>query len=120
MFFTNAARADCDAFPKVPWWGTLDHDKVASFVSRKHEGNWKPYLKKWSKQASKLKDVHKRGSAVFVRYKGKRVKIAGDALANYIKLVEKRVIVVKCLAENANYANFATAAGKKSKKSNKK
>jgi len=58
---------------------------------------------------------YKRESSVFVRYKGKKVKIFGDALENYIKFFEKRIIVVKCLAENENYANFATAAGKKSK-----
>jgi hypothetical protein len=48
MLVTNTAHAQCEAFPKVPWWGTLNHEKVASFVSRKHEGNWKPYLKKWA------------------------------------------------------------------------
>lgn len=119
LFASSAAMAECDAFPKVPWWGNLNHDKVASFVSRKHDGDWKPYIKKWSKQVDKLKDVHKRESSVFVRFKGKKVKIAGDALKNYIKLVEKRVTVVHCLAQNANYANFATAAGKKPKRSKK-
>jgi hypothetical protein len=115
LFVTSTARAECNLFPKVPWWGSLDHDKVASFVSRKHEGNWKPYLEKWAEQVDKLKDIHKRESSIFIRYKGKKVKIAGDALENYIKLVDKRVVVAKCLAENANYANFATATGKKSK-----
>jgi len=115
LFFTTSAQAECDPFPKVPWWGTLNHDKVATYVSRKHEGNWAPYVTKWAKQIDKLKDVHKRQSSVFVRYKGKKVQIAGDALGNYIKLVEKRVSVVRCLAQNANYANFATAAGKKPK-----
>ena len=92
------ARAECDAFPKVPWWGNLNHVTVESYVTRKYDGNWKLYLTKWSKQADKLKDVYKRESSVFVRYKGKRVKIAGNALANYIKLVAKRVTVIQCLA----------------------
>ena len=118
LFFTASAQAECDPFPKVPWWGTLDHGKVASYVSRKHEGNWNPYIQKWASQVGKLKDVHKRQSSVFVRYNGKKVQIAGDALENYIKLVEKRVSVVRCLAQHADYANFATAAGKKPKSKN--
>ncbi len=119
LFAASPVQADCDKFPTVPWWGNLDHERVASFVSRKHDGDWNPYIEKWSKQVDKLKGVHKRESSVFVRYKGKKVKIAGDALKNYIKLVEKRVTVVKCLAQIANYANFATAAGKKKKNKTK-
>ena len=118
--FSTSAMAQCDAFPKVPWWGKLNHDKVASYVSQKHEGNWEPYIKKWSKQIDKLKDVQERQSSVFVRYQGKKVKIAGNALANYIKLVEKRVNVVQCLAQQSKYANFATAAGGKKRKSKPK
>ena len=113
LFFTTSARAECDPFPKVPWWGSLSHEKVASYVSRNHKGNWNPYLEKWAKQVDKLKDVHERQSSVSVKYKGSKVEIAGHALDNYIKLVKKRVLVVRCLAQNADYANFATAAGKK-------
>ena len=115
LFFTTSARAECEPFPKVPWWGNLNHEKAASYVSRNHKGNWNPYLEKWAKQVGKLKDVHERQSSVSVNFKGKKVKIAGDALENYIKLVQKRVLVVRCLAQNADYANFSTAAGKKSK-----
>ncbi|MEQ8195221.1 MAG: hypothetical protein RIB59_12115 [Rhodospirillales bacterium] len=115
LLIAAPAHADCDSFPKVPWWGELNHDKVASYVAYKHEGKWNPYITKWSKQVDRLKDVHKRESAVYVNYKNKKVKIAGNALANYIKLVEKRVDITRCLAQNDKYANFATAAGDKPK-----
>ncbi|MEL0106492.1 MAG: hypothetical protein VW802_06055 [Rhodospirillaceae bacterium] len=83
-----------------------------AFVTRKHDGKWLPYIQKWSKQVDKLKDVHKRESSVFVRYKGKKVKIAGDALANYIKLVAKRVDVIRCLANDKTDPNMHKVSGK--------
>lgn len=108
----SSAQAACDPFPKVPWWGSLSHETVDAYVSRKHEGKWAPYIKKWSKQVDRLKDVHKRESSVFVRYKGKKVKIAGDALANYIKLVAKRVNVTRCLAGDKADPNLFKVSGK--------
>jgi hypothetical protein len=33
MLVTSTAHAQCEAFPKVPWWGTLNHEKITSFVS---------------------------------------------------------------------------------------
>lgn len=119
MLISAPAHAECDSFPKVPWWGDLNHDKVATYVAHKHEGKWDPYIVKWSKQVDRLKDVHKRESSVFVTYKDKKVKIAGNALANYIKLVEKRVSITRCLAQNDKYADFATAAGNKAKTAGK-
>jgi hypothetical protein len=95
----SSAQAACENFPRVPWWGNLSHVATKAFVVRKHDGNWSPYVKKWSKQVDKLKDVQTRESAVFVRYKGKKVKIAGKALENYIKLVSKRVGVIRYLAK---------------------
>jgi len=95
----SSAQAACENFPRVPWWGNLSHVATKAFVVRKHDGNWSPYVKKWSKQVDKLKDVQTRESAVFVRYKGKKVKIAGKALENYIKLVSKRVGVIRCLTK---------------------
>jgi hypothetical protein len=95
----SSAQAECDAFPRVPWWGDLSHVATKAFVARKHEGNWSPYVKKWLKQVDKLKDLQKRESAVFVRYRGKKVKIDGKALVNYIKLVSKRVGVIRCLSK---------------------
>ena len=108
----SSARAECDTFPKVPWWGNLNHVTVESYVIRKFDGDWAPYITKWSNQVEKLKDVRKRESSVFVRYKGKKVKIAGNALGNYIKLVAKRVDVIQCLASVKAGPNFLTASGK--------
>ena len=108
----SSAQAACDDFPKVPWWGNLNHVKTVAFVTRKHEGDWSPYVKKWSKQVDKLKDVQERESAVFVRYKGKKVKIAGKALENYIKLVSKRVDVIRCLAKVSTVPKLINYSGK--------
>ena len=108
----SSARANCEAFPKVPWWGDLNHVTAETFVARKFKGDWNSYVSKWSNQVDKLKDVYARDSSVFVRYKGKKVKIAGNALANYIKLVAKRVSVIQCLAKINTNPNFLTASGK--------
>ena len=43
---TSSARAECDTFPKVPWWGNLTHVTANTFVFRKYKGKWAPYIKK--------------------------------------------------------------------------
>ena len=87
----------CDPFPQVEWWGTLSHEKVVRYVEKRHNGDWNPYIQKWEKQKDKLKKVLGRGSSVVIKSKG--ITLKGKSLGDYIKKMEKRVEVVKCLAK---------------------
>lgn len=107
----GSAKADCQAFPDVPWWNNLTHDRVTSYVNRKHDGEWADYVDKWENQLEKLEGIASRGNAVVV---GKdKQRLEDEGLLDYIELVKERVEVNRCLAEAAasSLANFSTAAG---------
>ena len=53
----SAAFAECPNFPAVPWWGKVSHDSVKSYVARKYDGDWLPYVKKWERQLSRMTDI---------------------------------------------------------------
>lgn len=93
---TNARPvAVCAEFPKVEWWET-SQAKVASYVARKHDGDWKAYVDKWDKQLEKMKALSERGgTAVF---KSRNLKLEGEVLLQYIDAIKDRLEVTKCLA----------------------
>ncbi|MBC8269266.1 MAG: hypothetical protein H8E36_10995 [Rhodospirillaceae bacterium] len=85
----------CPNFSKVVWWET-SHAKVASYVEKKHGGDWNIYVEKWVKQFEKMKSLSERGgTAVF---KTKKLKLEGENLARYVEAIEDRLSVTKCLA----------------------
>lgn len=118
LFAASPVQADCDKFPTVPWWGNLDHERVASFVSRKHDGDWNPYIEKWSKQVDKLKGVHKRESSVFVRYKGKKVKICRRCLKELHQARRKTRYRRKVPSANCELRKFCDCCRQKEEKQN--
>jgi len=90
------AETSCPKFPKVVWWNT-SHEKVTSYVAKKHGGDWTPYVKKWGRQLEKMKKLHENGgTAVF---KSKQLKLEGDILLQYVVAIEERVTVIRCLAD---------------------
>lgn len=109
-----AAAAECDPFPRFKIWGNLTHGKVQSYVDRKLDGDWQPYLSHLEKQLAGVKGIMARGKPARIRSKGKLVNLAGDDLVNYVRLSEARLDVARCLAEEAEIASlndFSTAAG---------
>lgn len=85
----------CAAFPESDFW-SVTHSSIASYVKRKHDGDWKPYIGKWQKQLANMRNIQKRGgSAVF---KSKGITISGERLADYLKDLETRIEITKCLA----------------------
>ncbi|NQU58048.1 MAG: hypothetical protein HQ513_12500 [Rhodospirillales bacterium] len=85
----------CSEFTKVVWWET-SHEKVASYVVSKHDGDWKAYVEKWSKQLEKMISLSDRGGAAV--FKSKNLKLEGEVLLQYIEAVKDRLAVTKCLA----------------------
>ncbi len=87
---------DCPKFARVEWWNA-SHEKIITYVSRRHDGDWDPYLEKWGNQLEKMKSLYERGgSAIF---KSKNVRLQGEELLKYIEALEGRLSVTKCLAQ---------------------
>ena len=92
------AMGGCASLPVSQGWGKTDHEKIISYVSRKHDGDWAAYLAKWGKQLHSMRGIHERGgSAVF---KSKGLTLSGDSLQQYIDDLVVRVEVTECLARN--------------------
>jgi hypothetical protein len=115
---SGAAKAECQAFPKVPWWSNLSHGSVVRYVDERHGGDWAAYIAKWDRQSAKLEDIASRGNVAVI---GKnKVRLRDAALDDYIGTVAKRLRVIRCLSlrqeariekEAAALDGFATAAG---------
>ena len=94
---TSLAQAtECDPLPKSEFWSTATHDSIKSYVKRKHDGDWAAYVAKWQRQLDSMKAIHERGGGAV--YKSKGMTISGEKLVEYVKALEARVNVTKCLA----------------------
>ncbi len=89
-------KAQCQAFPKVTWWGNISHDRVISYVSRKQGGDWNRYIAKWERQLKNMVDIYDRNSTAVIKKRG--VRLSGDELGDYIVNIVKRISVTRCLA----------------------
>jgi len=98
---SSVSKNKCPAFPRVAWWTFKSHDRVADYVNRKHKGNWAPYIKKWNGRLKSLQDIYSRDSSAVTKT-GNTLK--GPSLAAYIKKMQDRIDVTRCLANNAGAA----------------
>ncbi len=88
--------AQCEAFPKVAWWGKMSHQRVIRYVNRKYGGDWKRYIAKWKRQLKVMVDIYDRDGTAII--KKRDIKLNGDKLEEYIINVAKRISVTRCLA----------------------
>ncbi len=97
----SASAAGCASFPDVSWWEGLSHARVAKHVEVKFGGNWTPYINQWESKLKKLKEILGKGNAVKVVKQGQVIRLKDDPLRGYIKDVEKRLDVMRCLGDLA-------------------
>jgi len=100
----RAEQKDCPKIPSVQWWGEMSHQKITRYVSAKHNGDWMPYIEKWNRQLSHMKAIYDRGGSAVFKKQG--ITIEDKELMQYIKAIEIRLNVTKCLA----LAEFERAA----------
>ncbi|MBT3238289.1 MAG: hypothetical protein HN360_05920 [Rhodospirillaceae bacterium] len=92
------AIGECDQIPEGAWWGKTSHEKISSYVERKHNGDWHPYMKKWERQLKSMRKIEARdGTAVF---KKKGLVLSGAKLSEYVEALEVRVTVNACLSDS--------------------
>lgn len=111
MGFSAPASAECDAFPKFALWKALTHDYARQVVDEYHDGDWQSYINKLERYERKLVGIYNRGSSADVTWKNRKIRLKGEAIPKFLKLVDRRIAVTRCLAENEDIANFSTAAG---------
>ena len=108
---SGPAEAQCTSFPKIALWSELTHDFVRQQVEDRYDGDWDGYLVKLKSIQGKLKSIHALGLRAGITWRDKKVRLKGQELAAFLTLVEQRLRVTECLAENDAMADFETAAG---------
>ena len=114
LAFPHQAKAECAPFPKLEFWGDLTHDSTRSYVERRYDGDWDAYIDKLKRIMAGVQGIHARGKGALIKLKGRRMRLKGPELGDYLQLSGARLSVVRCLAEQAesyDLQNFATAAG---------
>jgi|APSaa5957512535_1039671.scaffolds.fasta_scaffold106108_1 hypothetical protein len=105
---SNAEASHCPAFPSVSWWKDVTHESTIALVKRKHHGDWRPLIRNWQNNLSKLQTIQKKGSVASIRYKKfdpilgyqtRKVILQGDKLDAYIDDVWRRLAVLYCLSD---------------------
>lgn len=75
---------------------------MVNYVNNRHDGNWNPYIDKWVNQLNKLQDVYGRGSFATV---SDGTHLSENKLKEHIGKLEKRVAVIRCLAQGSKIQN---------------
>jgi len=107
----NAAADACQPFPQVALWEELTHDFVRKHVDQRYGGDWNAYLATLDRYRGELKAIRDQGLRAGVTWRDKKVTLKGAKLNDFLKLVDRRRAVTRCLAENESVADFSTAAG---------
>ncbi len=104
----NGAEGACDPFPKVEWWGSLSHESVIGYVERHHGGDWAPYVEKWEGQLEQLQKIYDRGSSIKIKSRG--ISLKEDELLEYVKQVQARLTVMRCIRDGGPAAQETDTA----------
>jgi len=108
---TSKALAGCAPFPKIALWSELTHEFAHQLVDQKYDGDWDAYLAYLERYAGKLKGIHSKGKSARITWRDKKVLLKDAKLLRFLKLVNQRISITRCLADTQSIANFSTAAG---------
>jgi len=117
-FGSNIAAAvpNCSEFPQVEMWASTSHDKIIDYVAERYKGDWLSYIDNWFRQLKMMREIQETNGSAF--FKKQNITIGGEELENYIKALEARLAVTKCLArysyaqaEAQKMENMETASG---------
>ncbi len=88
-------QVQCGTIPDVKWWKLKTHEVIVDYVSRRHFGDWQPYIAKWSGKLGRLQDIYNRGGTATT---STGIRLRGRELKTYLEQMRMRVSVIRCLA----------------------
>ncbi len=88
-------QVPCGTVPDVAWWKLKPHKVIVDYVSRRHFGDWQPYIAKWSGKLGRLQDIYNRGGTATT---STGIRLRGRELKTYLEQMRMRVSVIRCLA----------------------
>lgn len=106
VFAASVAHAACPQIPENDVWGKVGNDAIMRYVDQHGDGDWSAYVAKWESRLERVQSVAKKNS-VIVFHKND-LWLRGDDLDRYVRDVQQRLAVTRCMA---HVANSSTAPG---------
>lgn len=106
VFAGSVAQAACPQIPENDVWGKVGNAAIMRYVEQ-HAGNdWTAYVAKWESRLERVQDIANNNS-VIVFHKND-LWLRGDDLDRYVRDVQQRLAVTRCMA---HAASSSTAPG---------
>ena len=99
VFAGSIAHAACPQIPENEVWGKVSNGAIMRYVEQ-HAGNdWTAYITKWESRLERVQNIANNNS-VIVFHKND-LWLRGDDLDRYVRDVQQRLAVTRCMAHAA-------------------
>lgn len=102
----SIAHASCPQIPENKVWGKVGNDAIARYVEQHGGKDWSAYIAKWESRLERVQTVAKKNSVIV--FHNNDLWLRGDDLDRYVRDVQQRLAVTRCMAR---VANSSTAPG---------
>ncbi len=102
----SVAQAACPQISENDVWGKVGNDAIARYVEQYGGNDWAAYIAKWENRLERVQDVANKNSVIV--FHNNELWLRGDDLDRYVRDVQQRLAVTRCMA---HVANSSTAPG---------
>lgn len=95
----TAVQAACPQIPENEVWGKVGNDAIARYVEQQG-GDWAAYIAKWESRLERVQTIAKKNSVIV--FHNSDLWLRGSDLDRYVRDVQQRLSVTRCMAHNAN------------------
>lgn len=106
IFTASVAHAACPQIPENDVWGKVGNDAIARYVEQQGGNDWAAYITKWENRLERVQAVANKNSVIV--FHNNDLWLRGDDLDRYVRDVQQRLAVTRCMA---HVANSSTAPG---------
>ncbi len=91
--------ADCQALPRVQWWGEISNANLVAVVEERFSGDWKKYRAYWENELRRMTVAFNKSEPAILNDLG--FALSGSNLALHIADVAQLLATVHCLTAEA-------------------
>lgn len=106
VFTGSVAHAACPQIPENDVWGKVGNGAIMRYVEQYGGGDWAAYVAKWESRLDRVQAVAYKNSVIV--FHNNDLWLRGDDLDRYVRDVQQRLAVTRCMAR---VANSSTAPG---------
>lgn len=100
VFASTGAHAACQQIPENEVWGKVSNGAIERYVANQGGGDWAAYIAKWESRLERVQTIAKNNSVIV--FHNSDLWLRGSDLNRYVRDVQQRLSVTRCMAHNAN------------------